>query len=176
MKQLNEMSIEELRAEVAQARQANEEIPRRELIPMEGGYQVENVMVTVEKYYEVIGRPVPAEKLDKLNHPMTGVSFEESCDWMNQRSIAEELTPVYKWVDDEDGERVLYARVFANGYRHPSGAEYMQYARGPENQDPYGPVEEVAHCGASGTCPVGQKKPTEKGVYDALGLAWEMTA
>ncbi len=176
LKKLAEMTKEELIEELAQVRLANEEIPPRELIPMDGGFQVENLMVTVQLYYEVLGRPVPQEKLEKLNHPMTGVSFEEACEWMNQRSTLEGLEPVYKWVDDgEGGERILCARVFANGYRHPSGAEYLQYARGPGNEDPYGPVNEVAHCGASGTCPVGQKKSTEEGVFDPLGNAWEMT-
>ena len=171
-KRIEDMTIEELRHEVAETRAAQVTIPERKMIKRTSCW-VENLAVTVELWYEVMGTEVPAGELDKLHHPKVNISFYDVVEFMNRRSERDGYDPVYVWVGEGDDRRLLMD-PFANGYRLPTDAEYMEFATGPQGQDPWHePVEEAAHFNADGTSPVGQYLDND-GVYDATGNTWTM--
>lgn len=134
------------------------------------------------------------------NHPVHSVLRFDVVKWCNAKSEQEGLQPVYYLGNKvfktggfgAGGPDSVTVDTNANGYRLPTETEWEWVRRGGVTGSGYastGSAEALgdvawwrensggakrALAANRGTWPVGQKKPSELGVYDVCGNVWEM--
>lgn len=136
------------------------------------GFSIENYDVTEGLWADIMGteQPHPSRK----NFPKVNVSWYEACEFCNKRSEKENLHPVYDLSNKEDPKM----RLFANGYRLPTEAEWWIAAsdegKYPDTYNEEGEdLDAILVAEKDRICAVGTRRPTSKGLYDIIGLVWQ---
>lgn len=127
--------------------------------------------VTIELYNTITGRS-PIE-LDKAQHPMVNISWNDAIAFCNLMSQGAGLKECYSI--SNDGETII-CDWQSNGYRLPSEAEWQYACKAETTGYRYGELDRIAwYKDNSGDHihEVGTKEPNIWGLYDMLGNAWE---
>jgi formylglycine-generating enzyme required for sulfatase activity len=131
--------------------------------------------VTQKEWVEIMGTNPSNFEGDDL--PVEQVTWHETIDYCNKRSLAEGLVPAYS-----GSENSILCNFQASGYRLPTEAEWEWAAKGGGKDliiylySGSSNVDAVAwYNGNSGnkTHPVGTKAPNSLGIYDMSGNVWE---
>ncbi len=138
-----------------------------------GEFLLSPTEVTQAEYEAVAG--VNPSIYKGAQRPVENVSWWDAIRYCNQRSVRENLQPVY---DLATG----HADLVRNGYRLPTEAEWeaalpgadpKQANLGSSNTKQTGPLVRLVN--EKGTRPVGSHAPNKLGMYDMLGNVWEWT-
>ncbi|NLO11592.1 MAG: formylglycine-generating enzyme family protein [Candidatus Cloacimonetes bacterium] len=145
--------------------------------------------------YQVVMGHNPSSFGGNPDHPVESVSWFDSIEYCNRRSMMEGLTPCYSygiygsnpdhwpsgWNDNSDNHANVSCDWTTNGYRLPTEMEWMFAAKGGNQSHGYtysgsntiGDVAWYWDNSPDGTKPVGTKSPNELGLNDMSGNVFE---
>ncbi|MFA5498227.1 MAG: SUMF1/EgtB/PvdO family nonheme iron enzyme [Candidatus Cloacimonadia bacterium] len=142
-------------------------------------FYISKYQLTQKEWVEVMGNNPSGRRGDNL--PVEKISWYDTIDYCNKRSVKGGLTPCYSIDGDTNPSDWSSGKVEcdwdANGYRLPTNAEWEFAAgggnksrgyvySGSDNLDEVGWFDENS---GDEIHPVGQKMPNELGLYDMSG-------
>ncbi|BFU45016.1 formylglycine-generating enzyme family protein [Krasilnikovia sp. MM14-A1004] len=133
-------------------------------------FQLAAFPVTEELYRRVTGGAPPTA--GHRRHPVASVSWWDAVRFCNALSVAEDLTPVYRYA----AAGGIDLDATADGYRLPAEAEWEHACRAGTTGPRYGPLDDIAwyRDNSAERChDVGGKQPNAWGLYDMLGNVWD---
>ena len=160
-------------------------------------FSMDKYPITQADYLALMGSLPSTQYGNGSEIPVYQVSWYNTVEYCNRRSMQEGLTPCYSyggygnniddwrsdWASSYTNHTMINCNWNANGYRLPTEMEWMFAARGGNHThdytysgsndlDPVGWYMENSPP-LPGTNPVGTKSPNELGLYDMSGNVWE---